>query len=214
MSSFQCPAGSPAERPSRANVQAAWRISVQSIVWTAVASSAALVLGVTTQTVALVALGAVGFVDGIGSGALAYHFHHARRHDRLSEHIEMLAHRVVILGLFVVGLAAIAVSADRLVAGDSGRSSVAGALLAAASLVVLIVLSGRKRIVARLVASPALLTDSHLSGIGAMQAGIALVGVATTRLFDWYWADAAAALLVGGAAVALAISTWTHDLRG
>jgi divalent metal cation (Fe/Co/Zn/Cd) transporter len=152
-------------------VQAAWRISVQSIVWTVIASSAAVVLGVTTQAVALIALGAVGFVDGIGSCALAYHFHHARRHDQLSEHIETIAHRIVILGLLLVGLGAVLVSVDRLVAGDPGGSSVAGALLAAASLLALFMLSGRKRVVARRVVSPALLTDSHVSGIGAMQAG-------------------------------------------
>jgi divalent metal cation (Fe/Co/Zn/Cd) transporter len=194
-------------------MQAAWRISVQSIVWTVIAGSATVILGVRSQAVSLIALGAVGLVDGIGSGALAYHFHHARRHNHLSEHIEKIAHRVVILGLLVVGLGAVIVSADRLVAGNPGSSSVAGALLAAASLLVLFMLSGRKRVVARGVASLALLTDSHLSGIGAMQAGIALVGLATTRLFDWYWADASAALLVGCVAVALAISTWARDLR-
>ena len=57
--------------------------------------------------------------------------------------------------------------------------------------------------------SGALLSDGHLSGVGATQAAIALVGAATTRWFDWQWADASAALVVGCVAVALAISTRT-----
>ena len=53
-----------------------------------------------------VAFGAIGFVDAVGSVALVYHFHHAMRHDALAEHLEQLAHRVVVTGLFLVGLGA------------------------------------------------------------------------------------------------------------
>ncbi len=102
----------------RADVHTAWLVSVQSIVWTVLASSAAVVLGVAGHIVVLVALGAVGLVDGIGSAALVYHFHHARRRDQLSERIEKVAHYVVILGLLFVGLGTIIVSSVRLAAGN------------------------------------------------------------------------------------------------
>jgi divalent metal cation (Fe/Co/Zn/Cd) transporter len=198
----------------RANVHAAWLVSVQSIVWTMLASSAAVVLGVAGHTVVLVALGGVGLVDGIGSAALVYHFHHARRHDQLSERIEKVAHYVVILGLLFVGLGTIIISSVRLAAGNPGGATLAGAVLAAVSVVALIGLARRKRVIAELVASRALRSDSHLSRIGATQAGIALVGAAATHWFAWDWADASAALLVGCIAVALAVATWAQDLRG
>ncbi|MEP6660385.1 MAG: hypothetical protein ABJD24_10760 [Acidimicrobiales bacterium] len=200
---------STSSRPARTPTEAAWLVSIQSIVWTACASTAAIVLGLLGHTFVLVALGGIGLVDGVGSLALAYHFHHARRHDALSERLELVAHRIVVGGLGLVGLGAIVVSIVRLTSGTSGDASIAGTALAAASLVVLYVLSRRKRMIARLVPSGALLSDGHLSGVGAAQAAIALVGAATTRWFNWQWADAATALAVGSAAVALAISTRT-----
>ena len=200
---------STSSRPAPSPTEAAWLVSVQSIVWTACASSAAIVLGLIGDTLVLVALGAIGFVDGVGSVALAYHFHHARRHDALSERLELVAHRIVVGGLGVVGVGAIVVSVVRLISGSSGDASVAGTALAAVSVVMLTVLSRRKRLIARKVPSLALLSDGHLSGVGAAQAAIALVGAATTRWFDWPWADASAALVVGSVAVALAISTAT-----
>ena len=198
-----------ADRPARTPTEAAWLVSVQSIVWTACASSTAIVLGLIGHTFVLVALGGIGLVDGVGSVALAYHFHHARRHDALSERLESVAHRIVVGGLGVVGLAAIVVSVVRLILGSSGDASVPGTALAAASVVVLTLLSRRKLSIARRVPSGALLSDGHLSGVGAAQAAIALVGAATTRWFNWQWADASAALVVGSVAVALAISTLT-----
>jgi divalent metal cation (Fe/Co/Zn/Cd) transporter len=205
-------AGSRVGRTHKDAVHAAWLVSVQSLAWSASASSAAVVLGATSHTLALVALGAVGYVDGIGSAALTYHFHHARRHDQLSERIEHIAHRVVVVGLLTVGLVTSAVSAMRLVTSQAGGSSLAGTVLAAISLVALLGLSLRKQVIARILPSPALLTDGHLSGIGALQAAVALAGVASASWFSWDWADASAALLVGGIAIALAVSTWIHDL--
>lgn len=198
---------STTSRSASPPMEAAWLVSVQSVVWTAVASSLAVVLGVAGHTVVLIALGAIGYIDGIGSVALAYHFHHARRHDALSERLERLAHRIVVVGLLSVGLGTIGVSLGRLITGTSGDASIAGTALAASSLVVLTGLAARKRSLARRVSSGALLTDSHLSGVGALQAGVALAGAATTRWFGWHWADAAAALVVGAVAVILAIST-------
>jgi divalent metal cation (Fe/Co/Zn/Cd) transporter len=201
---------STSPQPPRTPTEAAWLVSIQSIVWTGCASTGAIVLGLLGHTFVLVALGAIGLVDGVGSLALAYHFHHARRHDALSERLELVAHRIVVGGLGFVGLGAIVVSLVRLISGSSGDASIAGTSLAAVSLVVLYVLSRRKRAIARLVPSGALLSDGHLSGVGAAQAAIALVGAATTRWFNWHWADASAALVVGSVAVALAISARTE----
>jgi divalent metal cation (Fe/Co/Zn/Cd) transporter len=200
---------STSSRPAPSPTEAAWLVSVQSIVWTACASTTAVVLGLVGHTFVLVALGAIGLVDGVGSVALAYHFHHARRHDALSERLELVAQRIVVGGLAAVGLGAIVVSVVRLISRSSGDASIAGTALAAASVLVLTVLARRKRSLARRVPSGALLSDGNVSGVGAAQAAIALVGAATTRWFNWPWADAAAALVVGSVAVVLAFSTRT-----
>jgi divalent metal cation (Fe/Co/Zn/Cd) transporter len=79
-------------------------------------------------------------------------------------------------------------------------------------LVALIALSARKQRVARRVGSPALLADAHLSAIGALQAGVALAGLAATRWLGWHWADAAAAIAVGAVAVTLALLSWSQRI--
>jgi len=197
----------------RPHVSAALRISVLSVLWTVAASTASIVVGVRTGATVLVAFGAIGVVDAVGSIALAYHFHHGLRHDELSEALERLAHRVVLIGLFSVGCAAIVGGLLRLMLDPASSGSNAGVALAAASLVALVVLSARKVRIARRVSSNALLSDGHLSAIGAAQAAVALAGTAATRWLGWHWADAASTVVVGCVAAALAISTGRAERR-
>jgi divalent metal cation (Fe/Co/Zn/Cd) transporter len=172
------------------------------------ASSVAIGLGVTDNSAVLVAFGAIGFVDALGSVALVYHFRHALRHDELSERLENIAHRVVVIGLLSVGVGAVVSGTVRLIVESTGGSSIAGTALAGISLVVLIGLSARKQRLARRVGSNALLADGRLSGVGAMQAGVTLFGTVAASGLHWDWADALAASLVGLFAIGVAIATW------
>jgi divalent metal cation (Fe/Co/Zn/Cd) transporter len=187
-------------------VRSGFVVSLVSAVWTIASGGAAIALGIASRSAVLVAFGAIGFVDAAGSVALAYHFHHAMRNDALAEHLELIAHRVVVTGLFLVGLGAVVVGVARLVTGAKADDSFAGTLLAAVSLVVLVVLSTRKQRIARRVGSPALRADGRLSAVGAAQAAVALFGTAA-RGFGWSSADAIAATIVGLLAMTTAIVT-------
>jgi divalent metal cation (Fe/Co/Zn/Cd) transporter len=198
------PASTPPHRP---DVHAARLVSLTSVVWSVVASCVAIALGVTSDSAVLVAFGAIGFVDAAGSVALTYHFRHALRHDALSERLELIAHRVVVTGLFAVGIAAVVGGVVRLVRGDTSESSGPGTALAALSLVVLAALSARKQKLARRVGSDALLADGRLSGVGALQAGVTLFGTAAALALGWGWADAVAAGLVGLVAISIGVVT-------
>jgi divalent metal cation (Fe/Co/Zn/Cd) transporter len=184
--------------------RSAYRVSLASVVFSFITSTLAIAIGLGSSVV-LVAFGAVGFVDAFGSVALTYHFRHALHHEAISERFEQLAHRAVRIGLAVVGIATVAVSIVRLVTGDSSAPPAGGGVLAAVSLVVLAVLSSQKRRLGREIGSKALLADGRVSGIGGVQAGIALAGLVASRAFDAGWADAAAALVVGAAAVLVAV---------
>jgi divalent metal cation (Fe/Co/Zn/Cd) transporter len=190
---------------NRGDAHAALVVSIQSVVWTVGSSTAAIALGITENSAVLVAFGAIGCVDAIGSLALVHHFGHGLRNDGLSDHLEMVAHRVVLVGLFAVGCAAIIGGAIRLASGQSGEGATPAVLLAIVSLIALIVLAQRKRAIARRISSNALLSDAHLSSIGAAQAAVALIGIATTEWFGWEFADAVATIIVGSVAVSLAI---------
>jgi len=186
--------------------RAARRVSELSVVWTAVSSALAIALGVVSGSMVLIAFGAIGCVDAVGSIALVHHFRHALRAEEISDRFERRAHQIVIAGLGIIGTATIIASAVRLVTGASSSTSPAGAVVAAVSLVALVSLSARKQRVARRVGSPALLADGHLSAIGALQAAVALAGLVAAQLLGWEWADAVAALAVGAVALTLALA--------
>jgi divalent metal cation (Fe/Co/Zn/Cd) transporter len=184
--------------------EAARRISEISVAWTVAASIAAIVIGVIDGSGSLVVFGAIGFVDAIGSVALVHHFRHGMRHEELSDRFEQRAHRIVRIGLFVVGVAALITNAVRLLAGSGSEASAAAAVLAAASFVVLAILSRTKVRIAARVGSAALRADGHLSGVGAGQAAVVLGGLVVTAAFGWEWADAVTAIIVGCVAIRLA----------
>jgi divalent metal cation (Fe/Co/Zn/Cd) transporter len=184
--------------------RSAYRVSLASVVFSLIASILAIAIGLGSSVV-LVAFGAIGLVDAFGSLALTYHFRHALHHEAISERFERLAHRAVRIGLAVVGIATVVVSVVRLVTADASEPPAGGGVLAAVSLVVLAVLSAQKRRIGREIGSKALLADGRVSGIGAVQAAIALSGLVASRAFDAGWTDAAAAFVVGAAAILVAV---------
>jgi divalent metal cation (Fe/Co/Zn/Cd) transporter len=198
--------------PHRGDVRSAWMVSVQSVVWTIASGLAAVAIGVGGGSVALVAFGSVGFVDAVGSAALAYHFRRGLRHETLSHRLERVAHRIVLLGLLLVGFGAVLGGGVGLMNGSVGESSAGATGLTALSLVVLAGLSSRKRLLARRVTSRALLGDSRLSAVGAAQAGVTLLGSATTRI-GWHWADPAAAMVLGCVAMAAGLRSWRREIQ-
>ena len=133
-----------------------WSFRSRASSWTVVSSIIAITLGILENSAVLVAFGAIGCVDAIGSLALVHHFRHGLRNDELSDHLELVAHRVVLVGLLVVGCAAIIGGAVRLALGQSGEGATPAVVLASVSLVVLLVLAQRKRSIARRVSSDAL----------------------------------------------------------
>lgn len=192
----------------RPHASAALVVSVQSVVWTLLSSTVAIVLGLQSQTAVLVAFGSIGYVDAVGSMALVHHFRHGLRHDELSDDIEKLAHRVVLIGLLLVGCAALVGGVVRLALSATSEAPNSAVELASVSLVALTVLSLRKRSIARLVSSNALRSDAHLSAVGATQAAVAVAGTGVARWLGWSWADAAATAVVGCVAVAVGVATW------
>jgi divalent metal cation (Fe/Co/Zn/Cd) transporter len=187
------------------------RVSEVSIAWTLVGSCLAIAFGVRSESAALIAFGAVGLVDLVGSVALVHHFRHALRTDALSDHFEQRAHRIVIFGLFGIGALTVIVSAARLALGHVPEPTLTDIVIASVSLVGLTVLSTTKVRLARAIPSAALRADGFLSGIGAAQALVVLAGIVAARLLSWRWADDAAALTVGLVAVTIAVCPARDD---
>jgi len=179
------------------------RVSVVSIAWTVVTSGITVTLGIARASLVLVAFGATGCFDAIGSMALVVHFRHALRHETFSARHERVALRVVTVGLIVVGGATLAESTHRLITGAHAHRAVVGSVVAAASLVVLAALAGTKRRTGRAIPSPALVADGALSFVGALLAAVTVAGTLLAR--RWPWIDAVAAGVVALGALATAV---------
>jgi divalent metal cation (Fe/Co/Zn/Cd) transporter len=185
-------------------LSAAVRVSIASIVWTMIANSASIVLGVAAGSVVLVAFGMTGLLDAAGSVALVVHFRHALHHEAVSERHERVALHVITLGLATVGVVTLLASARRLATHQVSSTSVLGIAIAAASILVLGVLAIRKHQVAGRIASRPLHADGWLSATGCLLASVTVSGSILAARYDWWWADPAAATVIGGVAVALA----------
>jgi divalent metal cation (Fe/Co/Zn/Cd) transporter len=180
-------------------------VSLASAFWTFLLSVSAIALGLSDDSLALIAFGAVGLFDFAADVVLVSHFRALHR-DQRAEHLERIALRIITVGLIAVGLAAAMVSTIHLAEGqDTAHGSVTSALLAAVSLVGLSALAARKRHLAIRLPSPALRADGQLSGIGATLAAVTLAGTGANAVFGWWWTDPAAAGLIGLGAIGLGV---------
>jgi divalent metal cation (Fe/Co/Zn/Cd) transporter len=192
-------------------LRAGARVSLQSIAWTAASSTAAIVIGVASRSLVLIAFGLTGVLDGAASTSLLIHFRHALRHESISERKERAALRMVTAGLVVVGSLTVAESIRRLIrGGQPAPSAAAGLVVAAASTVVLASLAARKRRIARAIPSRALGADGWLSATGALLAVVTVAGTGLASVFGWWWVDPVAAGLVGCGALGVAVATTRH----
>jgi len=191
----------------KAGIRASWA----SVAWTVIASSVAIVEGVRTRTLVLVAFGLTGFLDAAGSLTIALHFRHALRHQAISRSRERFALRLVSIGLLAVGLFTVIESTHRLATHSRAERSALGVVIAAASFAVLTVLALRKRVVAARIPSAALRADGSLSATGAGLAIVTLIGTALVRRAGTYWVDPTAALVVAIAACVLGVAALRRE---
>jgi len=188
----------------RDHVRAGASVSIASVAWTACSSAVSIVIGLTSDSLALLTFGLVGVLDAVGSASLVVHFRHALRHDALSERHERVALRIVTSGLVVVGAYGVVEGIHRFASGGPSDASAAGITVAALSAVVLSGLFVRKRLVARVIPSRALHADAWLSATGASLAVVTLVGTAAAAA--WWRTDPIAAALIGAAAIGVGVA--------
>jgi divalent metal cation (Fe/Co/Zn/Cd) transporter len=196
------------------SVRAGLRVSVLSLIWTLLVGGGSVGIGLDTGSLAVTAFGVVGLLDAIGSASLVAHFVHARGRDAPSERLELITLRIVVIGLGMTGLATTAVSVSRLVQHESARASHATIVVSVLSIAVLALLASWKRRVAARIPSPALHADSWVSAVGAILAVVASVGVIARASAGWWWADSAAASIVGLIAVGVSVLLLTGVPRG
>jgi divalent metal cation (Fe/Co/Zn/Cd) transporter len=167
------------------------------------ASITAIVIGLVDGSLALIAFGAVQLFDFAADVVLVVHF----RGGPGVEHLERVVLRIVAIGLVATGVTTAIVSVAQLVSHGEAHGTTAGLILAIVSLFALTALAVRKRWVANRLPSHALRADGILTAVGAALAAVTLAGASATSIFDWWWADPAAALTIAAVAVAAGATT-------
>jgi divalent metal cation (Fe/Co/Zn/Cd) transporter len=177
-------------------VAAATRWSALSVAWASLVGAASLVAGFAVSSVALVGFGANSTLDGSASAVLVWRF----RHERLAtaDVIAVERRAALAVGTAMIGIGLyLSVSAISAMSTHSvPERSAIGIVLTAASVCVLPVLARAKLRLAAPLGSTALRGDGVLSLAGAVLAAATLASLVLDAAFDWWWADAVAALLI------------------
>lgn len=180
----------------------ALRLSYFTVAWNGVVGAAALVVGLTTGSLALAGFALNALFDSSASVVLVWRFRKERRDPAAAERLERHAQTWIVVAMFVVA-AYVGFEAVRgLIEGSHPESSAFGLGIAAFSLAVLPWLGLRKLRVASRMRSQALRGDGALTIAAAALAAITLVALLANSALGWWWADAAAALLIAAALAA------------
>jgi divalent metal cation (Fe/Co/Zn/Cd) transporter len=169
-----------------------------SVAWAAIAGATALIAGLVAGSVALIGFGADSIVDGSASGVLVWRFSAERSAASHADVVERRAARLVGAILVLIGLYLAAAASFALANHSHPESTVLGATLTAASVLLLPVLARAKLRLAKQLGSSALHGDGVLSLAGAVLAAATLISLLVDSTFGWWWADALAALLISG----------------
>jgi divalent metal cation (Fe/Co/Zn/Cd) transporter len=175
-------------------LRAALNISYASVLWSVVAGSLSIAVGLGSSSTALVGTGTDLIADLVSSVVLVWRFRVELHGGRAGHEVERRAHLVAALALITVAVGIAAASITRLISAEGASPDAASVAVAAASVVVLPLLAIGKRRIAQGIPSPALRTDSVITFVGAATAGLSLVGLVLTESFGWTAADPAAAL--------------------
>jgi divalent metal cation (Fe/Co/Zn/Cd) transporter len=181
-------------------VREALRVSWVCVVWSLLAGTAALVVGLVSGSLSIGGLGASVLVDVVSSAVLIWRFRRERTGGEFPEAAERRAQVVAASGLLVIAAALMVTGIQHLVGRVHPSTPILALVLAALDLVVLPLLARWKYRVADAVGSLALRTDAHITMVGTATSALTLVGLGLDRGFGWWWSDAVAALLIAAVA--------------
>lgn len=196
--------------PGRAGVERLGRcLQWATIAWNGVEVLVTVALGVAARSLALVAFGLDSMVEVFASLVVIWHMtpgeggHHAGR-DRHALRLVGVAFAVLAAYLTVAGTRQLLVHDEP----DGSPLGVAYLVLTAA---VMFGLAGWKRRVAAILDSEPFAAEASMTFLDGCLASSIVAALTLNLALGWWWADPAAALLVGVAAGREAVESWRAD---
>jgi divalent metal cation (Fe/Co/Zn/Cd) transporter len=163
--------------------------------WNALEATVALICGAVAGSIALTGFGLDSLIEMSSGGVLLWRLHSDRDAARRDE-VERRALKLVGVSLLALAVYVAGESILSIVRREAPERSLAGIVLAMAALIVMPELARAKGKVASAIRSPALQADSRQTNICAYLSAILLLGLLLNAALRWWWADAAAGLVM------------------
>jgi divalent metal cation (Fe/Co/Zn/Cd) transporter len=198
----------PAEERERLERQArllAWGGNA----WHLIEFGIAIAAGLAAGSVALIGFGADSLIEGLAGFVIVWLFTGGRGS---SEQAERRAQQLIAVSYFVLVVYIGVASCRELILGNTPAVSWVGIGLAAFTAVTMPLLAMVKRRVGNKLNSSATVSEAQQNQICAYLSIALLVGLLANALVGWWWADPAAALVIGAVALREGIDSWRGDL--
>lgn len=185
------------------------RLEYFTIAYNSLEGLIAVVAGLIAGSIALVGFGFDSLIEVTSGAALVWRLHSDADESR-REKIEAITLRIVGICFLLLAAYVSYDSIKSLIWREEPHESIAGIVLAIASLIVMPLLVRAKRKVARGIKSGALMADSKQTELCTYLSAILLAGLLLNALLGWWWADPVAALIM----VPIIVKEGVEGLRG
>ena len=179
-----------------------------TIVWNLLEGIVSVGAGLLAGSVALVGFGFDSFIESASGGALLWRLH--LDHPERREQAEKFALKLVGGSFLLLGAYVTFDAVKSLIRRELPEASYLGIGIAALSLVVMPLLAGAKRRVAKEIHSHAMEADARQTDICTYLSAILLGGLLLNALLGWWWADPVAALIM----IPIIVKEGIEGLRG
>jgi len=184
------------------------RLEYFTIAWNSLEGAVAIAAGLVAGSISLISFGVDSFIEVISGAALLWRIS-LDAHEDQRERIEQVTLRIV--GACFVALAAYVgyEGLRNLIEKKTPEHSLPGVIIACASLIVMPLLSRAKRRVASGLKSAAMNADAKQTEFCTYLSAILLGGLLLNAIFNLWWADPVAALIM----VPIIANEGVHGLR-
>jgi divalent metal cation (Fe/Co/Zn/Cd) transporter len=177
-----------------------------SVTYNVLEAVIAVAAGIAAGSVALIGFGLDSVVEVSSGLIILWQFRH-----RLPETRERQALRLMALSFFALAAYVGFESVRALFFGGEPESSPVGIGLAAASLVIMPLLSWAQRRTGRALGSNAVVADSTQTLLCTYLSAVLLVGLVLNATLGWGWADPIAGLVIAAVAVREGVEAWRGE---
>lgn len=184
----------------------AQQLAGASVGYNVIEAVVAITAGAIAGSVALVGFGLDSIVEVSSGLIILWQFRHPMPESR-----ERRALRLIAVSFFALAAYVTFESVRALLGSNEASPSNLGIAIAAASLVIMPVLSWAQRRTGREIGSGSVVADSKQTLLCTYLSAVLLGGLVLNATLGWYWADPIVALVIAAVAVKEGIDAWEGD---